>query len=285
MNARIWRPIVAVSIVCATLALFVHYFASHAALRQQLRQTSPLTLVLIMALYLAFVGSLALINIATLRLCRIELKGRESLLLTIYSTIINFFGPLQSGPAFRALYLSRKYGVKLKQYSLATAAYYLLYAFFSGLLLVSGLLGWWLLLLVAIVVSVAFGLQRSNWPVLRRLKELDLSSWYLLAGATFLQMVVLATIYYVELQAVLPSVQLKQALVYSGAANFALFVSLTPGAIGFRESFLLFSQQLHHVSNSVIVVANTLDRGVYIVLLLVLTLVMFGTHAADRFKK
>jgi uncharacterized membrane protein YbhN (UPF0104 family) len=68
-------------------------------------------------------------------------------------------------------------------------------------------------------------------------------------------------------------------MVYTGAANLALFVSLTPGAIGFRESFLVFSQHLHHISNSTIVAANILDRAMYLVLLLILALIIFGTHA------
>jgi len=73
-------------------------------------------------------------------------------------------------------------------------------------------------------------------------------------------------------------------VIYTGAANFALFVSITPGAIGFRESFLLFSQHLHHIDSSTIVAANLIDRSVYIVLLLLLAAGIFGTHAQRRFK-
>ena len=54
---------------------------------------------------------------------------------------------------------------------------------------------------------------------------------------------------------------------YTGAANFALFVSLTPGAIGIRESFLFFSQRLNHITNAAIVGANVLDRTVYVIFL------------------
>jgi uncharacterized membrane protein YbhN (UPF0104 family) len=54
---------------------------------------------------------------------------------------------------------------------------------------------------------------------------------------------------------------------------------LTPGAIGFREAFLIFSQNLHHIPNDIIVAANILDRAVYIVFLCLLFLVVLALHA------
>jgi uncharacterized membrane protein YbhN (UPF0104 family) len=283
MKARLWRPIVAVLVLSGTITVFVRYFMTHPELRQQLRHTSPLTIPGLLVLYSGFVVTLALINIATIRLCRIKLDRREALLLTAYSSIINFFGPLQSGPAFRAYYLKKNHHINLKQYTVATFVYYLLYAAFSGILLLSGLLGWWLVLLVLVAIGVVVGLSRSNAPYLRRVQQLDLSAWYLLASATALQMVVLSAIYFVELHAVQPHVHLGQAIVYTGAANFALFVSLTPGAIGFRESFLVFSQRLHHISDGVIVLANTIDRATYLILLIIMGIIVLATHARDRF--
>jgi uncharacterized membrane protein YbhN (UPF0104 family) len=62
----------------------------------------------------------------------------------------------------------------------------------------------------------------------------------------------------------------------------ALFVSLTPGAIGIREAFLTFSQQLHHIDTSTIVAANIIDRAVYLVFLGVLFIFVFSLHARDK---
>jgi uncharacterized membrane protein YbhN (UPF0104 family) len=116
-----------------------------------------------------------------------------------------------------------------------------------------------------------------------KIKNLNLRGWYILAAATFLQIAIVTLIYFVELRAVAPGTTFGQAVVYSGAANLALFVSLTPGAIGFRETFLVFSKHLHHVSNATIVTVNIIDRAMYIVLLLVLALLIFGTHASRQF--
>jgi uncharacterized membrane protein YbhN (UPF0104 family) len=116
----------------------------------------------------------------------------------------------------------------------------------------------------------------------RRLKHLDLRPVGYLAAATLLQAGLVSLIYYFELRSVAPATHYSQAIIYTGAANLALFVSLTPGAIGFRESFLLFSQHLHHINSSSIVAASLIDRSVYILFLVILLIGVFGTHANRR---
>jgi uncharacterized membrane protein YbhN (UPF0104 family) len=281
MKRSIWRPIAAITVLTVTIAAFIAYFAQHPEVRQQLGQTSPHVLVLLLALYLVGVVALAFVTIATVRLYRLRLQTQESLLLTMYTAIINFFGPLQSGPAFRAVYLKKKHGLGLKHYTVATLVYYCFYGGFSVLLLLSTTLKWWLVPLSVVGLLSMFGLSRSRW-LQPRLQQIDFHGWYYLALATAAQIVIVTLIYYTELRTVAPGTSFSQALVYTGAANLALFVSLTPGAIGFRESFLLFSQHLHHISDSTIVAANIIDRAMYLVLLLILALIIFGTHARQQ---
>jgi uncharacterized membrane protein YbhN (UPF0104 family) len=284
MPTKVLRSSLTILILFGTIAAFIYYFVKHPAVRTQLAHTSPLVLGSLLLLYFGIVIATGLILMATLVLCNVKLSARESLLLTMYSAIVNFFGPLQSGPAFRAIYLKKKHGLKLKDYTLATFVYYALYALFSGLFLLSGLLGWWLLLVGIALAIGAYVIHRSQLPLALRIKQLNLRGLGFLAGATLLQVVIVAIIYYIELRTVSPGVHLDQAIIYTGAANFALFVSLTPGAIGFRESFLLFSRRLHHISSTAIVSANIIDRSMYIILLLILALFIFGTHAQQKLR-
>jgi uncharacterized membrane protein YbhN (UPF0104 family) len=71
---------------------------------------------------------------------------------------------------------------------------------------------------------------------------------------------------------------------YAGAANFSLYVSITPDGVGIREAFLVFSQHIHHVSTKDIVSANVIDRAVYVVFLGLLFVVVLGMHAKDKLK-
>lgn len=282
MKRSIWRPVAAVTVMTATIAVFAVYFVKHPEVRQQLANTSPRVIALLLALYLTGVLALAFVTIATVRLYKLRLQTQESLLLTMYTAIINFFGPLQSGPAFRGVYLKKKHNFSLKHYAVATMVYYCFYGGMSVLMLFSGVLRWWLVLLGAAGLTFMFLAARSQ-RLKPRLQGIDFHGWSYLAIATLAQVVIVTLIYYTELRTVAPGTRFSQAIIYTGAANLALFVSLTPGAIGFRESFLLFSQNLHHVSDSTIVAANILDRAMYLVLLAVLALIIFGTHAKRQF--
>lgn len=275
------RPIVAAAILLITIIAFVRYFATHPVVGHQLQRTPLSVALLVLLLYILSIGALGVVTWSTLRLCRVPLGRQESLLLTAYTALVNFFGPLQSGPAFRAVYLKAKYNLKLKNYAAATFIYLFFWGAYSGLMLLSGLLHWWLLGLA--IVGAICALLISYHPQLRsRLQGIDLHAWYYLALATLAQVILVTLIYYVELGTIAPGTNFGQAIIYTGAANLALYVSITPAAIGFRESFLVFSRHLHHISNASIVAASILDRALYIVLLLVLAILIFATHAQRR---
>ncbi|MDB5181371.1 MAG: hypothetical protein JWP13_134 [Candidatus Saccharibacteria bacterium] len=270
---------IAVFVLVATIIAFTVYFIKHPEIITTLQAVSLLTITKLFVLYCVFIATLVWIQRATLSLCELTLGRKESALLVMYSSIINFFGPLQSGPGFRAAYLKKKHNVSLKKYTLATLVYYGLYALFSGLLLLSFFVGWW--------IGAVCILALAATPIMLRLKKfksLKLRGVLSLALATLAQVVVLTVIYFVELYSLLPQVSYLQSLAYTGAANFALFVSLTPGAIGFRESFLLFSQKLHDIGVDTIAAASVIDRSIYIVFLLIMAAGIFGLHANDYFK-
>jgi uncharacterized membrane protein YbhN (UPF0104 family) len=282
MNRRI-KALAAILIVAATAAAFTYYFIHHPETFTQLGTIPHRNLVAIFALYILFNGSIALILLATVELCNIRLKAIDGYLLTMWSSIINFFGPLQSGPAFRAFYLKKAYQVPLKTYGLATLLYYGFYALFSGLFLLSGVIAWPLLLgLVVLGVVASVFLLRLPFKLTRGLRALPWQHTYKLALATLLQVVLITIIYIVELKSIDSSITVSQAIIYAGAANFALFVSITPGAIGFREAFLVFSQNLHHIPPSTILAANVIDRASYILLLGVLFIAALSLHAKKR---
>ena len=284
MRNKKWRQIAAISILLLTAATFIYYFAAHPELLTELKHIPRGVFISVLLLDFCVVIATGLILMATIMLCKIPLGARESMLVTMYSSIINFFGPLQSGPAFRAVYFKKKHKLKIKDYTLATFVYYFCFAFFSGLFLVSGILKWWLIPLSLMGLVMVLWVVRSNSGLVSRLRAFNLRALGFLAAATLLQVVLMSIIYFIELRSVDATINYGQAIIYTGAANFALFVSITPGAIGFREAFLVFSEHLHHISYSAIVAANVVDRTMYITMLLILAVIIFGTHASRGFK-
>jgi uncharacterized membrane protein YbhN (UPF0104 family) len=288
LNKKLIRSVLAGLVICATIGVFIYYISHHPEVVHQLTPLPITTLFLLLGLYLVFMLTLAWIQSATLKLCDITLDTKESTLLVAYNSIINFFGPLQSGPAFRAAYLKKRHNVNLKQYAVATLLYYAFFAGCSLLFIATAFIGIWALLLIVIAilaVPLALRSQKVVSIIPEKFRKLKLQSVGQLAAATLAQVSVMAVIFFVELNSLGMSVKAIPALIYTGAANFALFVSITPGAIGFREAFLVFTTSLHHIGHSQIVTASLIDRGVYILLLGILAIFVFGLHAGDYLKK
>lgn len=276
-----WRKYAAIVIILATLYAFYWYVKHNPAVITTITDLPKSLFVTLILLYLLVVAAMGLVFVSTIRLTRVRLGFRESFLVTAYSSVINFFGPLQSGPAFRAVYLKQKHGIKIAHYTAATILFYLFFAIISGIFLLSGLLGWWMIPAV-IAGLICLYIVWSKTNLADKVRVLDLREAWLLLFATFLQIALVTVIYWVELRHIDTSITISQAIIYTGAANFALFVSLTPGAIGFREAFLVFSQGLHHIDTSTIVAASLIDRAVYLVILGILAVGIFGTHAQAK---
>src|SRR5579884_3975272 len=145
MKRKNLKPLLSVLVLAVTAAVFIRYFAHHPEIKTQLSRLSLVEVILLLAMYCLSIVALAFVNSATLKVCNIKPVVSEIILLTGYSAVINFFGPLQSGPAARAVYLKKKYNLNLKKYGLATLIYYFFWAYYSGLFLLSGLLKWYII--------------------------------------------------------------------------------------------------------------------------------------------
>jgi uncharacterized membrane protein YbhN (UPF0104 family) len=284
---RYLRPALVIIVLAATVILFVRYFVAHPQYWQQLGQVSRWTVLWVILLNVAMLVVLVGLCDVTLRICGKRLHLKENFLLTSYSSIANFFGPLQSGPGVRAVYLKTRHKVRLRDYTLVSLLALGFFASFSALFLLVGTRPWWQTLLALFAVGIV------SWQVLKLFQKRDKKPGEahlffhrpLVAGLiilAFLQVVITAAWYYVEIHAVNPHVSIAQAMSYAGAANFSLFVSITPDAVGIREAFLVFSQHIHHVPTATIVSANVIDRASYVIFLVLLFGLVMSLHARDK---
>lgn len=281
------KPLIAIAVLLATVSVFVWYSRAHPEVLQQLKHLKITTLIALLGLYAIWWGALAAVLQATMRLYDKKMSIRENVMLSAYSSLINFFGPGQSGPGLRAIYLKKKHNLGIKKYIFATLVYYAFYSVISAGMLCAGSQAWWKTV-VGMFVAAGGSFFVLKWYAKRsHLKSdagmnLPILGW--LFAATLVQLIAQFIIYFVEVNAIDSRVSVGQALTYTGAANFALFVALTPGAIGIRESFLLFTQHLHHLGGGIIVAANVIDRAVYLVLLGIMFIVVLFLHAGKKLK-
>jgi uncharacterized membrane protein YbhN (UPF0104 family) len=276
-----------VIILLATIGLFVRYAMTHPEVIDKVGDMSPSMILALLSFYGLSFFALALVLRVSLKMYNKNIGRQENLLLNAYSSLANFFGPAQSGPAFRGVYLKKRHNFGVKNYIFTTLLYYAFYAVISAFLLCVGSRPWWQTALL-MVAATACSLVTLKWYARRSsLKEQSginpkTLSW--MFGAVALQMIAQVGIYYIELHNAAPGVSFSQVLTYTGAANFALFASITPGAIGIREAFLVFSQNLHHISNTVIVAANIVDRAAYLIVLGIMFIMVLALHAKDKLR-
>lgn len=286
MKHRHLKVAISLAAVLLTFSIFGWYLMTHPEVWRQLMDLESWRVGVLLLLYSLVTLALAVVLHISVVMCSKKLTNKQAFSVTASSSLANFFGPLQSGPGVRAVYLKQKHNIPIKRYGLMTLYYYGFYAVFSGLFLLSGDPTWrWPLL--ALLVAGAAGTfyylklqskRRSNPPV-------QLTSLAKMAAATLFQLLCIVAIYFVELTNLNPGISLGQVVSYTGAANFSLFVAFTPGAIGIREAFLVFSEQLHHINPQTVIAANVIDRSVYVLFLLLLFILLIVTHSKVKFSK
>lgn len=282
------RPFLAPFLLLFAIVACIYYLVHHRNLIQQLLHTPAKITSLVMVLYIVMFGVLLLILAACLRICAKKIENQENSLVNAHTLLINFFLPGQGGPAYRGAYLYKRHRLSIKKYVGVTLLYYAFYAAISVFLLLVGSGRWWQsLLAVALSIGVSWWVidrysRRNN--LRQNSLNLNNTNLLLLFGATLLQAVIQISIYAVELHSVNHKIGFSQIVSYTGAANLALFVALTPGAIGIRESFLILTERLHHISGANIVVANVIDRSVYLVFLIGLLVAVIGYHTKGRLR-
>ncbi len=284
MKGRI-KTVLAPIIIAATAVIFVYYVKQHPATLDQIKQLPPLTIVILLTLYAVVFLAYAMVTRASLLIYDKKMSGQENMLFNAYSSLINFFGPGQSGPIFRGAYLKKRHGLTVRQFMFTTLIYLGFYAVLSALLMFVGSRPWWqTILLMAIIggASLAWIRRYKQRAKLGTVQGFTVRNVAWIFGATALQVLAVTAVYGVELQRVGAQASIGQIMSYTGVANFSLFVALTPGAIGIREAFLVFSQNLHHLGNSIIVAANVIDRAVYLVFLGLLFALVLALHAKKK---
>ena len=276
-------------VVGATFVVFAQYLVANPKIIDIIFGLHPAAIALLAIAYIGTIVANAFVLSVSLRMIGKRVGFAENVSLTGYSSVVNFFGPLQSGPGFRAAYLKQRHNVSVKKFLYATIVFYGFFAAMNGLVLFGALLfrspSDKTVLLAAscilIAISASFLAYRFIPSIRTILKNIKVTSpyfWAIGLGALALSFCTAAA-YFIELLHVDVTITPVQAIIYAAAANLALFVSLTPGAIGFRESFLLLSERLHGIPADTVIAASIIDRAFYVLFLLALFIFLLAIGA------
>jgi len=294
LKSKLFRQLLVVGIIVLTFGIFIWYGASHPKIISTVLGLNPIIIVFLAIAYSLTILANGIILHFSLSYVRRKTSILDNILLTGYSSIVNFFGPLQSGPGFRAVYLKKKYGIEIKKFLLATFVFYLFFGVINLIIvIIAGLVQkpeWRpaiiitalaLALLSPLLLRLALKKERIR-AFIGSMRLKDKNFWLIGAGAVGLTLSS-GLAYFIELNEISGHIGLGQVLVYTATANLSLFVSLTPGAIGFREAFLIFSQQLHAIPTTTIFAASVIDRAFYVAFLLVMFIVLLVINGRKKF--
>lgn len=255
---------------------FVFYIKNNPGVLEPISNINFFILCIILILYVLFLFSNLMLTKVSVSYFKKQISFYEASLLTAYSTLVNFFGPLQSGPGYRAIYLKAKHGIKIKDYSLLSVLYYLAFGVLSIIMLLSTKP---VILVFSLVSAVIFlVIVRIKGSVFGYSSGIINKIFFITAA----QLTIITIIYFIELGVVGPSPSLTSVVTYTGSANLALFVAFTPGAIGIRESFILISQSLHKIPSEQVIAASVLDRSIYFLFLMGLFVLSSSLHIKQK---
>ena len=280
--SKIIRTVTAAIVIAITFFVVRSYLNAHPALIHQLGSVSLPVLISVFLLYLVMFGIILQLFHVTILLCHKSIKRRENFYINGYSIGLNFILPGQTGPIFRSGYVKRKYGIAFKTFLSITLLYYFFYTLICLSFISVGSRPWWQSI-VFILSATAVLIYGTRWYVKKKALDVEKiilqKKWAtILLLLTSAQFSLQTIIYYIELKAVDHLVAFHQVIAYTGIANISLFVGLTPAGIGIRESFLVLSEKIHQIPVTAIVLANLIDRSIYIIFIVTIVVTSVILH-------
>jgi uncharacterized membrane protein YbhN (UPF0104 family) len=268
------------------LIVFAFYLRSNSEQFNSLRNVSFFSVVLIVVGQLTVLLSNAILLRYIARLFKKPLPLMESIRVTAYSSLINFFGFLQGGVGFRGYYLYQYYAIPVKKYVAMTTVQYAIVFGLSGLMVLTGLVfakqntltpllvTALISFIVIVTATFLFIYYKKTAFTVRIISRIETATKFLNASivgkiilVATLQLLGSALAYYVGLRSIGAEVSVESLFIYTGVSQFSILIALTPGAIGIREGLLLIVSTQMNLSTQDIVLAATIDRAVFFITL------------------
>lgn len=300
LNNSKYRKYLSLAILIISIAVFAVYFAKHIEDFKPLLHINVFYLVL---LALANVGSLFL-NGMFIKIILVPFKKfismSESFYVSLISSVGNYFAPAGTGLGFRAVYLKRRHGLGYGDFMATVAGNYVLVFLVTSLagLMALGLMhhqtghAYWVLatifaglfvidlMLISVKVAKFFArqLQKLKFAdfIARTLLKI-IEGWTLivgdkrligrLLGLTAIGFPLLLITIYLVLSSLHLHVAFSGLLLLAALSSLSIFINVTPGNIGIKETVLIFSSQAIGLSTPQVLSYSLIDRGVVFIVL------------------
>ena len=289
------KRLLSVFVLIILIVWFVTYINTHLNEFKQIKIIHYNHLFYISVLTIIFLVSNGLQLRYLLEPFKIRLPFKEWFGLSVVSTFGNYLTPFRGGMGLRAIFLKNKYQFSYSLFvSTLAAAYiivflvnsligvlsmmliYLFYNLFSKIILTL-FLTLFLFCLFIVIFSPKFYQTKyklinkflnivNGWSLIKsNYKILTFTSFF-----TFLNVAFSVLIMYLEFSAFGINISWTQSLFLTIVSTFSIFLSITPGSLGIKESILVFSANLINISSTQALSVAILDRVINLIIILIL---------------
>lgn len=294
-------------ITIAVLGFFVYYFINNKEDLLKVLSVPILPLVGIMISYsIVFYLNGVFIKVI-LKTFKKKISLIESFYVSVISSLGNYFLPMRGGAVIRSVYLKKNFEFPY-EYFVST-----LYGYYIIVFLVNAFVGLISLVVISIKYGVTsiplylfFGglfvamlvLSFVKFPVKKikgsKNKVLDkvlsvikniLEGWNMIVEnkrllislivITLVALVAGIALFYFEFRALSIDASIMNVILYNCLSGVSLLVSITPGSLGIREGIFSITSDILGISNEQIMQLALLDRGVSVIVLVVLFVVLW----------
>jgi uncharacterized membrane protein YbhN (UPF0104 family) len=303
-NSQIIRKHFPYLLSIIAIILFIIYLIRNADRYQEILYITPRLLLILLGLIIIVIVGNGLTNFFFYRGLGIIVSLNEGLGLAAVNTLANQL-PFSGGMIAKGAYLNTRYRLEYGRYFSATAALYVLYVSFSGVLgavtllykllfqritaptiLIAGFVGmissiglYWL------PIELKWFPDRlkeyienllDGWQILRRNKKLVIQ----LIVVQLIALVAMAGRYWIVFRILAQEVNLSSCILFSAAAILTQLITITPGGLGVREAIVAGVASILGFDFGLGVVAVGIDRLVATTIILILG--TFYTYVLSR---
>lgn len=302
-------------ITIAVLGFFVYYFINNKEDLLKVLSVPILPLVGIMISYsIVFYLNGVFIKVI-LQTFKKKISLIEAFYVSVISSLGNYFLPMRGGAVIRSVYLKKNFEFPY-EYFVST-----LYGYYIIVFLVNAFVGLISLVVISIKYNVTsiplylfFGglfvamlvLSFVKFPVKKikgsKNKVLDkvlsvikniLEGWNMIVEnkrllislivITLVALVAGIALFYFEFRALSIDASIMNVILYNCLSGVSLLVSITPGSLGIREGIFSITSDILGIGNEQIMQLALLDRGVSVIVLVVLFVVLWvGRKVVDK---
>lgn len=302
-------------ITIAVLGFFVYYFINNKEDLLKVLSVPILPLVGIMISYsIVFYLNGVFIKVI-LKTFKKKISLIESFYVSVISSLGNYFLPMRGGAVIRSVYLKKNFEFPYEYFVSTLYGYYIivflvnafvglislvvismkygitsipLYLFFGGLFVAMLVLSFVKFPVKKIkgsknkvidkVLSVIKNIL-EGWNMIVENKRLLIS----LIVITLVALVAGIALFYFEFRALSIDASIMNVILYNCLSGVSLLVSITPGSLGIREGIFSITSDILGIGNEQIMQLALLDRGVSVIVLVVLFVVLWvGRKVMDR---